>query len=109
MALSADPAAPTIHEAPLGDALSGAVVRGPAIPETTAIIMRRAGRDIVVCGSDLAANRALAQVIETAVGPWLRQVPHSRTAGPLALPHFQQRNPPPEGHCFYETDRRKAR
>lgn len=111
MAAPPAPAAPpaTIHEAALAGGPSGAVIRGAEIDPATAIARRRAGQDVVICGDDTAVNRGLAQAIETAVGPWLRQVPHTRTAGPLALPHFQQKTPPPEGHCFYETDRRKAR
>ena len=76
---------------------------------TTAIARRQAGLDIVVCGDTVDSNRSLAQAIEAAVGPYERQVPHTRTAGPLALPHFQQRGDSPAGHSFYETDHRKAR
>jgi hypothetical protein len=62
----------------------------------------------VVCGDDVAANRRLAGAIEAAVGVCQRSDPHRR-AGPMALPHFQQDQPPPEGHTFYETANRKAR
>ena len=34
---------------------------------------------------------------------------HTETAGPKALPHFQQTLPPPVGHTFYETANSKAR
>jgi hypothetical protein len=63
-------------------------------------------------GNDVDANRRLATQIESAVGPCLRGVPHIKQAGPHALPHFQQQPripPPPRGHAFYETARRKAR
>jgi hypothetical protein len=64
---------------------------------------------VVVCGDDTDANRALAAYIEAAVGPrTLPQKPHKR-AGPLALPHFHQLHRPPDGHCFYETDKKKTR
>jgi len=63
---------------------------------------------VVVCGEDVAANRRLAGLVEAAVGTCLRSDPHRR-AGPLALPHFQQDQPPPDGHTFYETANRKAR
>jgi hypothetical protein len=36
------------------------------------------------------------------------QAPHKR-AGPMALPHFHQQNRSPDGHTFYETDKRKAK
>ena len=67
------------------------------------------GFDVVVRGQDANANRRLALQIESAVGPAKRQVPHSLSAGPLALPHFQQGKPPPSGHTFYETDKKMAR
>jgi hypothetical protein len=101
------PEPPTIHEATRASGPSGAVTRGAEIDEAIAIVRRKAGLDVVVCGKDIDANRAVAQAIETAVGPWKLQRFHKR-AGPLALPHFQQVKPPPHGHCFYETDRRKA-
>jgi hypothetical protein len=68
---------------------------------------RQAGLDIVVCGPDAVDNRLLASEIEAAAGPWKRQREHDK-AGQLALPHFQQRQPPPVGHSFYETATKKA-
>src|SRR5262245_53568162 len=85
----------------------GRAIRGAEIPEAEAVTTRRAGGDIVVCGWHLRANRNLARRIESAVGPCKRQDPH-RSAGPYALPHYQQITPPPEGHSFYETPNRKA-
>lgn len=103
---------PKIHEATLASGPSGAVLKGAEIDFTTAVARRQAGENIVVCGNDLKANRALARAIEATVGPIGRpQIPHTKTAGPAALPHFQQRSAFPEGHSFYETGnpRRKAR
>jgi hypothetical protein len=85
----------------------GRVVRGAEITEAEAVLERRAGRDIVVCEGAPRVNRAVAQKIENAVGPNERQDPH-RSAGPYALPHFQPRQRPPEGHSFYETAGKKA-
>jgi hypothetical protein len=96
---------PTVHRATLGS--QGRVVRGEQISKDEAIAERRTGDNIVVCGGPLRANRNLAREIESAVGPCKRQDPH-KSAGPYALPHFQQESPPPEGHSFYETDNRKA-
>lgn len=111
-AVSAPPPAaspPTIHEAERVAGPSGAVLCGAEIDVAKAIARRRSGLDVVVCGADLKANRALAASIELAVGSYQRGVPHTRHAGPLALPHFQQATPPPAGHTFYETEHRKAR
>jgi len=100
---------PTVHEAFLAGGVSGAVEYGAAITEAEAQARRAAGLDVVVRGADDRANRSLAYAIEAAVGPALFQFPHRRTAGPLALPHFQQKAPPPRGHTFYEVGTRKAR
>jgi hypothetical protein len=99
---------PTIHEAERAPGPSGAVLYAAEIDFDEAVARRRAGEDVVVRGSDVDANRALAQAIEAAVGPWQRGDPHKR-AGPLVLPHFQPDPRPPAGHTFYETDKRKAR
>jgi len=103
------PPPPTIHEAERASGASGAVLWGAEIDFAAAVIRRQANEDVVVRGDDLDANRARAQSVEAAVGPYLRGPPHKRSAGPLALPHFQQFTPPPDGHTFYETDKRKAR
>src|SRR5262249_2590886 len=102
------PPAPTVHEAALASGTSGAVIRGPAIDVAAAVARRKAGGDVVVCGDDLDANRALAGQIEAAVGPSKRGVPHTRSAGPRALPHFQQQDDRHKGHTFYETPKRRA-
>lgn len=101
---------PKIHEASLAPGPSGIVFKGAEIDLAAAIARRKAGLNIVVCGDNIGANRALARTIESAVGPWIRQDQHRR-AGPYALPHFQQAQQPPAGHSFYETDnpQRKAR
>lgn len=102
------PQSPTIHEAERGSGPSGAVLGGAIIDLDAAVARRQAGLDVVVCGADVAANRRLAGAIEATVGACQRSDPHRR-AGPLALPHFQQDEPPPDGHTFYETVNRKAR
>lgn len=102
-------AAVQIHEATRTGDLSGAVIKGMEIDRTAAVARRKAGLDVVVCGQDLVMNRQTALEIEQKVGPWLRQQSHTRSAGPHSLPHFQQRFPPPFGHCFYETVKTKAR
>lgn len=102
-------APPTIHEATRATDGSGAVIKAAEIDEASAVDSRNTGRDIVVCGEDEKANRKQASDIETAVGPWLRQQKHKYSAGPQALPHFQQKTPPPNGHSFYETGKAKAR
>lgn len=104
------PPPPTIHEATLASGPSGAVIRGAEIDEAAAIARRQAGLDVVVCGDDIKANRALAQRLEVTVGPTTApQSPHKVKAGPLALPHFQQSGKRLAGHTFYETEKRKAR
>ena len=85
----------------------GRVIRGEVITEMQGIEERRAGRDIVVCDGSGKENRRLAFWIESTVGPCYLERPH-RTAGPYALPHYQQQTPPPEGHSFYETAGKKA-
>jgi hypothetical protein len=85
----------------------GRVVRGVEITEAEAVLERRAGRDIVVIDGAPRENRAVARRIEDAVGPNRRQDPHE-SAGPYALPHFQQLQQPPLGHSFYETAGKKA-
>jgi hypothetical protein len=102
------PAASAIHEAERASGPSGAVWYGVAIDLDAAVARRKTGADVVVRGDNHKANRQLANRIESAVGPAERQDPHKR-AGPLVLPHYQQSDTPPEGHTFYETDKRKAR
>ena len=106
------PSVPTIREAiaPLGQ--YGRVFKGTVIDKNTAIARRKAGLDIVVCGDDKDANRQLAKEIEAAAvgtGNYRRHDPHPLSAGPDALPHYQPKVRPPDGHSFYETARLKAR
>jgi hypothetical protein len=103
------PPPPTIHEAELAPGPSGAVIRGSQIDFAAAVNRRQAQLNVVVCGDDEDANRSQAYAIEFAVGlPSRPQPPHKKTAGPHALPHFQQRDRSQTGHTFYETARRKA-
>ncbi len=105
---AAKPPGPTIHEAELESGATGRVLCGAEIDFAAAVTRRRAGQDVVVCGSDVNANRRQAYAIEMAVGGCKRGEPHD-LAGPFALPHYQPDPRPPEGHTFYETARRKAR
>lgn len=100
--------ATTIHEAFLMTDGTGAVRRGRALSRAEAIARRRGGGDVVVCGEDTISNRDEAAAIESAVGPCKHDGPHRFISGPLALPHWQQRPPPPIGHSFYETHITKA-
>ncbi len=102
------PAPPVIHEAACARDGSGGVRRGRVLTRAEAISYRRGGRDVVVCGPDTFANAREARTIESAVGPCIPDGPHLDVAGVLALPHYQQRVAPPEGHTFYETPIRKA-
>ena len=87
---------------------------GPAINVAQAAAIRRAGKDVVVCGDDKRENLRVAQEVETAVGVWSRDKPHKNVAGQQALPHFHQMkvdasgNRFPPGHTFYEVDNSKA-
>ena len=96
---------PRIYKATREPGPSGWVVRGIEISEAEAVQERCAERDVVVCGSDFRANRVVAQRIENGVGPNRRQDPHE-SAGPHALPHFQQVTGRPAGHSFYEVKRK---
>jgi hypothetical protein len=99
----------TIHEAALASGASGAVQKGAAISFEAAVERRRAGLDVVVCGNDRKANFRRAGEIESVIGPWEREPPHVGRAGENALPHLHQASRSPAGHCFYETENRKAR
>lgn len=102
------PSPPSIHEAVLASGPSGAVEYGAEIDFAATVARRRTGGNVVVRGKNVDSNRRLARQIESTVGPCLRGDPHS-SAGPHALPHYQPRTRPPDGHTFYETPRRKAR
>lgn len=103
---AAAPLAPRIYKASRGP--RGKVIRGREISEVEAIAEYAAGNDVVVCGDDVKVNRFVAQSLANAVGPNKRHVPHAKQAGPYALPHFQPASRPPDGHLFYETDKKKA-
>lgn len=98
----------SIHEAICSRDGSGGVHLGASLNRTEAIRQRLAGGDVVVCGPDPFANAREAHAIESGVGPCVPDGPHVDVAGVLALPHFQQRSAPPDGHTFYETPVRKA-
>src|ERR1700693_2120956 len=87
---------------------SGGVLCGGSLDQSQAIARRKEGLDVVVCGEDTFANAHVAYAIEKAVGPCRPDGPHTDVAGANALPHFQQKIVPPEGHTFYETPVRKA-
>src|SRR5436309_11140467 len=95
----------TIHRAVRGS--HGKVVRGVKITETEAVAEYAAGNDIVVCGGTTSENRGIARGIAAAAGPYKLEKPHTRS-GYYALPHFQPDPRPPDGHVFYETEKRKA-
>jgi hypothetical protein len=100
---------PTIHEAVCARDGSGGVTRGAVLTADEAIARRQRDEDVVVCGPDPFANAKEARAIESAVGACKHDGPHADVAGALALPHFQQKRPPPFGHTFYEVHpKRKA-
>jgi hypothetical protein len=102
------PASVSIHEATCRADGSGEVVRSGVLTRAQAIAHRRAGGDVVVCGSDTMANAREAFAIESAVGPCKPDGPHADAAGAQALPHFQPKVRVLPGHTFYETPVRKA-
>ncbi len=101
---------PRIYEATLQPGPTGFVLRGAEIDLEQAIMRRKAGENVVVCGEYIKANMRLAREIEAAVGSYKQEPPH-KASGPHALPHFQPDRRPPEGHTFYETNnpQRKSR
>ncbi len=99
---------PVVYEATRATDGTGAVIKGAGITKIQAEARRQRGLDIVVCDADETDNFLLAADIEAAVGPWTHHRPHPVSAGPQALPHFQQRKRLPRGHSFYETAIKKA-
>src|SRR5947209_15866246 len=89
--------APMIHEASRASGSSGAVGYGAELSYDAAVERRRQGEDVVVRGHNKTQNRRKAGAIEAEVGKAERHSPHP-TAGPQALPHYQQVAPPPKGH-----------
>jgi hypothetical protein len=53
---------PSIHAASLGS--FGSVIKGDSLTKVEAVERRRQGQDVVVCGSNLKANKRLAKGIE---------------------------------------------
>jgi len=102
-------APPVIYEATRATDGSDAVIRGAELTQTQAIARRQAGGDVVVCGPDTARNDQLAHDIEDAAAAGGSIIYHGFHGGPLSLPHWQQKVPPPGGHGFHETHVRKAR
>jgi hypothetical protein len=98
----------SIHEAFCAQDGSGGVQRGRVLTRAEAIRHRQGNGDVVICGPDTLENSREAYAIESTVGPCIPDGPHLDAAGNLALPHFQRRVPPPDGHTFYETHVRKA-
>src|SRR4051812_41850077 len=90
------PIQPRIFEATPGP--NGSVVRGNTITQAQAQALRASGRDVVVCGPDLAANRSLARTIELNANGTAKRCPPHPNAGPDALPHYQPDPRPPAGH-----------
>ena len=100
------PAPPEMFAATLGD--NGTVFKGAVLTQDQAEARRRIGEDVVVCGDNLAANRALAGLIERNANGVAKRCPPHLNAGRYALPHYQPDERPPSGHTFYETPHRKA-
>ena len=88
--------------------LTGSVIKGAAITQAQAEARRKAGKDVIVCGPDLAANRVAAGTIERNANGRAKRCPPHASSGPNALPHYQPDPRPPAGHTFYETPNRKA-
>jgi hypothetical protein len=103
---AAPPSPPQIFEA--RRSANGAVVKTQAIDQAKAVVLRKAGLDVVVCGPDIAENRRLAALIERNANGSAKRCPPHGNEGPHALPHFQPDPRPPEGHTFYETPNRQA-
>jgi hypothetical protein len=99
---------PEICEAARAADGTGAVIKGRLLSRSQAEARRQSGLDIVVCGADETDNYLLAADVEASVGPWTHHRAHPVSAGPRALPHFQQRRMPPRGYSFYETATQKA-
>lgn len=84
--------------------------RREKLPDRPRVNRRKQGLDIVVCGLSDRSNRNKAADIERAaigIGGYIRHGAHP-SAGKNALPHYQPRTRPPDGHSFYETKGQKA-
>jgi hypothetical protein len=100
-------APPRIYKALFGT--GGDIIRGQEITEVEAIAERKAGFDVVVCGLRMMDNRDLAEKIERAANGKCKPCPPHVAMGPGAMYHFQPDPRPPDGHCFYETSKRKSK
>lgn len=98
---------PKIYKALFGT--GGDVIRGQEITEAEAVTDRKAGLDVVVCGLTMMDNRDLAEKIERAANGNCKPCPPHMAMGPGAMYHFQPDPRPPDGHCFYETNKRKSK
>ncbi len=98
---------PEVYAATLGT--NGRVIKGDKLTPVQAEARRKAGEDVVVCGSNTTTNRQMAMAIEKAANGPCKICPPHINAGPNALPHCQPLSRPPEGHTFYETEKRKAK
>lgn len=58
------------------------MVKGPQITQAQAEARRKAGQDVVVCGPNLGANRALAGLIERNANGKAKRCPPHGIAGP---------------------------
>ena len=103
---AAPSAPPQIFKATRGS--QGRVIKGERIDRAEAEAQRKAGLDVVVCGPDHRANKALAGLIERNANGAAKRCPPHVNEGPYALPHYQPDPRPPEGHTFYETPNRRA-
>ena len=86
----------------------GAVIKGKEISQAEAVLRRKKGLDVVVCGSNLALNRRIAGEIEREANGTVKRCPPHPSAGSRSLPHYQPDPRPPAGHTFYETPNRQA-
>ncbi len=99
------------HEATVATDGSGDVIKGLEVDKQEAIDLRKNDEDVVISGPDPKENRREASNVEQAasgVGNFILHPAHA-SAGANALNHYQAINPPPKGHCFYETKRQKAK
>lgn len=105
----AEPADTTTYDAERMPGPDGAVERGAnPLSDGDAVSRLKAGRDVVVCGTQRRANRNKArELTRTAFGDFEEDEPHD---GRMALPHF---HPPAHvadrAHAFFEAPPRVAK